>query len=541
MKLAVITLTIGDFFKEMSKITHPYIKAYAEKIGADFIIIDECKISKTTPHWEKFQLLEYLSKYDRVLYIDTDVLIKKDCPNLFDIVPEDKLGAFNEAPFTERRDIAIERISDDYDYKNFQWNGKYYNSGVLVLSKKHRYLFRKPEKEVSNFFEQSYFNLVLIQNNTEMFDLNYKFNRMYCMDQFIGEERFASYIIHYAGFWNRDIAMATILKDKEFIDNITPDYKSKRKIWIQVTGGLGDQIEAEPSIRFMLKKIYPDDDVRVSTHFPEIFAHLPVKCETHDKHIWENCNTQPFTRNSLPSPETFYWRVVSNLLCHTVDYCAMALLARTLPDIDKEIKLTYKAKDLENIHNFTSRNDFSDCVLIHAGKHWESKTFPESWWQEIVDGIIEQGLTPIFIGKDDSTRGVTKLDGRGKSIDLVNLLSLPELFAIISQVPILISNDSAPIHIAGAFNNWIVLIPTCKHPDHILPWRNKSKEYKTSALYKKLTIDDLPSAPTTIEGSVADKVPGKFEDYLPDANDVINEIKKIRGYYEKNGEPGKGI
>ena len=83
MRLAVITIAIGEHYQQLSTLTHPTIRRYADRIGADFIAITEQKISETTPHWEKFQLLDYLNTYDRILYVDTDVLIRKNCPNIF--------------------------------------------------------------------------------------------------------------------------------------------------------------------------------------------------------------------------------------------------------------------------------------------------------------------------------------------------------------------------------------------------------------------------------------------------------------------------
>ena len=146
----------------------------------------------------------------------------------------------------------------------------------------------------------------------------------------------------------------------------------------------------------------------------------------------------------------------------------------------------------------------------------------------MVDGIIDAGLTPVLIGKDlDETCGVLKLDGRGKSIDLTNMLNIKELIAVVSLVPVLVSNDSSPIHLAGAFDNWIVLIPTCKHPDHILPYRNGSKSYKTRALYKKLALDDISTSTAEMRGSGADQLPGKWEDYLPDASSVLQTIQPL--------------
>ena len=120
MRLAVINIAIGEHYQQLSTLTHPTIRRYADRIGADFIAITEQKVSLTTPHWEKFQLLDYLNDYDRILYVDTDVLIRKNCPNIFDAVPETHLGIYNEAPFVAGRDYAIERCAEAYDAKGFK-------------------------------------------------------------------------------------------------------------------------------------------------------------------------------------------------------------------------------------------------------------------------------------------------------------------------------------------------------------------------------------------------------------------------------------
>jgi ADP-heptose:LPS heptosyltransferase len=101
------------------------------------------------------------------------------------------------------------------------------------------------------------------------------------------------------------------------------------------------------------------------------------------------------------------------------------------------------------------------------------------------------------------------------------MLSLHELMAIIDMCPTLVSNDSAPIHIAGAFDNNIILIPTCKHPDHLLPWRNGSKYYKAKAFYKKLMCDDIKSSPTEVYTVLGDGLTGEWDEYLPDVETVV--------------------
>ena len=524
---AIVTIAIGEHYQTLSQLTHPTIRRYADKIGVDFIAITEQKISTTTPHWEKFQILNLLADYDRILYLDTDILIRKNCPDLFEIIPDTHLGVYNEAPFVPDRGYAIERAAEAYNAKDFKWDGKYYNTGVMVISRCHRSLFRKPEQEIFNFYEQSYLNLAIQRQKPSIQELDYKFNRMCCVDKVAGKDRFESYIIHYAGVNYSNTGFSVIQQDLVTIESLPDDYEAQKKVWMIVQGGLGDQVQAEPTIRFAIERLWQGADVRISTHFPELFSHLPATIAKHEEIIWKNTQVEPFTRVTLPGPETVQWRIVSNLMSHTVDFVSMAVLCRILPDIDKTYHLDVDPQAIENIYKFAGIQDFSKCVLIHAGRHWESKSFPLEWWQEILDGVIALGLTPVLVGKNDETRGVQKLNGRGKSIDLTDLLTLKEFIAIISLVPILVSNDSSPVHIAGAFDNWIILIPTCKHPDHILPYRHGSKSYKARAIYKKLALDDMMTSVAEMQGSTADKMPGVWSDYLPETNDVISAIIDI--------------
>ena len=56
-KRAIVTLCIGEKYDRLSELTHPLIKAYANRLQADFIVIDAKKFSLDYhAHFEKFQL-----------------------------------------------------------------------------------------------------------------------------------------------------------------------------------------------------------------------------------------------------------------------------------------------------------------------------------------------------------------------------------------------------------------------------------------------------------------------------------------------------
>lgn len=200
MKTLVLTIAIGAYYERMGDITHPLMRAYAHRIGADFEFISKQKISQTTPHWEKFQIKEYLTRYERVLYLDTDIIVRGDCPNLFEIVPEDALGAFDESTYYTDARGRMEVVAETYHEDISLWDGRYFNTGVLVVSAPHAEVFVKPEKEVSNFHEQTYLNMLFSKKRIPMYPLDFRFNRMHPMNVHTGEPRLASYIVHYAGY-----------------------------------------------------------------------------------------------------------------------------------------------------------------------------------------------------------------------------------------------------------------------------------------------------------------------------------------------------
>ena len=150
-KYAVVTIAIGDYYQKLAKTTHPLIKNYTIKINADFIVWKDSG-NWTLPHYRKLDIKDLLHKYDRVLYIDTDILIRDDAPNLFDIVPEDSVGMLNEAQFTERSLGMFQSFCAEVGYPLKNWNGKYYNSGVMVISRQHHAMLESPPKEFNHFF-----------------------------------------------------------------------------------------------------------------------------------------------------------------------------------------------------------------------------------------------------------------------------------------------------------------------------------------------------------------------------------------------------
>lgn len=523
----VFTISIGQHYNKISKYTLPSIKKYAAKIGADFLNVTEVKKEYITQKWNKFYIHELLNDYKRILYLDIDLIIREDCPSLFDIVPESKLGMFNEGRYSPRLDYLLQ-ASEYYKEPLPKWNGKFYNSGVMVISRKHKQLFKLPNGIDFVETDQPYINLRIQKDKIEMFDLHYNFNRMDILDKFCGISRLNSYIVHYAGA-PAEMIFDVMKKDIRQWKEDYPNFDYKRNIIVSVTAGMGDQLCAEPAIRYTLK-MYPDANVYVASHWPRLFEHLDVPVFQYSE--WNGIQDAIMAMYTCPDEEQSEHKL-SHVLFHPTDFASMSMIKRTIPNLEKTIKLKVDIEDVSYIVDFVNKRNKSNIVLVHPGKWWPSKTFPREWWQEVIDKISKK-YTVALIGKtiedsDTLKQGFVDVTCPENGIDFRDITSLGQLIALVSMSRCLVTNDSAPLHIAGAFDNWIVLMPTCKHPDHILPYRKGTQYYKTHTFYKRLLIDDLEVRHTEFATDTIDKVPaGKtMYDYLPDPDDVVDAVFRI--------------
>jgi len=525
LKKAILTIVSGEKYNQIWERVKPFFENYADKVDADLIVLSDSS-NLPSAHWLKFSMYELLRKqYDRIAFIDADILIRPDSPSLFDIVPEDEFGIFNEGEFLPRAMCLYEVISA-YNLKLPRWNGSdYYNTGVMVVSKMHRHIFKsaKDVKVLRNAFgEQTFINMRLFTSDVKIHQLDYKFNSMSVMDRITGMTRLDSYFMHYAGWGSDSNGNRDILADMDRdIARWKPPYEYKRNIFVYTGGGIGDQVCAEPVYR-ALRRYYPNANLYAKAPFPELFKHQDIiVSEEYPKKGFDAM----YEMNAHPSMIHNRKLQAQHAFVHAVDYVSIACLGRQLPDIDKQIILTYSDEDLAEVKKISP--ELNDLVLVHPGAGWKSKTFPSEWWQKVIDNI--EGRVGI-IGKEvNDKHNYVDVVCPENGVDFRDKLSINELIALLSQANILITNDSAPVHLAGAFDNHIILIPTCKHPDFILPYRNGSKYYKTHTLYKKLLCDTVKEGdlPTDKNHWSIHELPEPIEKYLPEPEEVIEKVEQI--------------
>lgn len=197
MKTAVMTVAIGDSWKRILEVSGPTIEAYARRIGADYVPITQEKFKTQLHAYEKLRVRELLAgEYERVTVIDADCLVRGDTPNLFDMVPAGRFGAYAEPSDKEERRKWLDKTYIDHA-KSLEMKPpgphdyRYFSSGVFVADRSHATMFADPPRFAFCFYEQTYLNLKLLELRLPLFVIPQEFNSWW------GEYRDKAYIPHY--------------------------------------------------------------------------------------------------------------------------------------------------------------------------------------------------------------------------------------------------------------------------------------------------------------------------------------------------------
>lgn len=223
MKKLIFTEASGFVFSRFAELTVPLMKSYAQRIGADFIYQEKERKSKY-PLYGKYEVFNLLNEYDRVLFLDVDIIVRPDSPDIFSIVPQGNFAAFQEGAWCDDNELLarkelLQKIANAHNIEilDFDMTKNYFNAGVFLVDKKHKDLFLMPNEnpimsEITS--EQNLLNLRLFYSKNKTYHLPMCFNSMpFRWSRWYIED---SYFIHYAGT-PTDIRFKTINQDIEYI------------------------------------------------------------------------------------------------------------------------------------------------------------------------------------------------------------------------------------------------------------------------------------------------------------------------------------
>ena len=397
MKLSLVTIVSGTQYQSLATITHLTFQNYANKIGAEFVVVkgDE---------WGRLKAYDLLDKYDRIIFLDTDIIIREDAPSLFQVIPEEWFGAYNLGECFYPFDLKGFVQSHNLDPLNEPFSEKhYYSAGVLVFSKKHKPIFEQPPYKIDskeNF--EPWFNYQL---NKHLFPLSTiknigaRFNRMPFFDN-CNHGRLEFYFIHYAQLLKSmglENLKKLIIEDLLLWDKLKKrNYHIPKKVKIFIGGGLGDQIAAEPVVR-EIRRLHSNDYLTVVSEWPE---------------IWENGSTSyPIESITTPSLQKMLAEIggedfdikyctyinpaytvpigLTHSMMSSTDLSSYAALCRPLPPEKRQIELRYSIDVLSTMLLKLGKDKdwFERAIILHPGITWATRTVPKEIWVSLNKGL----------------------------------------------------------------------------------------------------------------------------------------------------------
>jgi len=99
-------------------------------------------------------------------------------------------------------------------------------------------------------------------------------------------------------------------------------------------------------------------------------------------------------------------------------------------------------------------------VAMAPGARWETKRWPIGHFADVADSLAESGYGIVLVGGADDEGLCAELAGRcaGRPLDASGKLGLLESAAVLAECRLLVTNDSAPLHMAEAVGTPVVAL-----------------------------------------------------------------------------------
>ena len=170
-------------------------------------------------------------------------------------------------------------------------------------------------------------------------------------------------------------------------------------------------------------------------------------------------------------------------------------------------------------------NNNNNYVVIHIGKNWPSRTWPEKSYRELIRGLNDHGYKVALVGFDQSKEpgqydhdkscyafGDFKFEG----VSFMNRTSLDQDYYITKNSEVCVTLDTGQLHLAGCTDTYIVQIGASINPLWRAPYRKGSQKYKYTfvggscssfcasdpqySVIEHATINSVPPLPYCLEG-----------------------------------------
>lgn len=238
---------------------------------------------------------------------------------------------------------------------------------------------------------------------------------------------------------------------------------------------MGDVIAAAPAIKYAIETFHKNNEyhILVKPYYYDLFNYFIPMAKISDQGQPYSYKV-PWQVKYLNTPRSTNARTTS-MNMHLSTFASIQLLNRLIP----EEQLHYLPLPKVDISHFGI--DFSNAVLIVVTFRDEVRKIPFETVAGISEWVLDKGLTPVYIGRIDSSAlwkdspFQLSFDALPKNggIDLLNKTSILELASIMRESRAVVGLDSGPIHVAGTTSVPIVCGFTNVAPEHRIPLRKE--------------------------------------------------------------------
>ena len=241
-------------------------------------------------------------------------------------------------------------------------------------------------------------------------------------------------------------------------------------------GALGDCVATLPAIKYAIDNIWTDGKyhIVVKPYFRPLFFFVPDdKISSIDDPVnftepysfvklndFQMTDVGPASLPGVPAP----------MKLNLVDYASIKLLGQVLED------KAYPQLPTDHIDITKFNLPKNYACIVSNGIH-KARSIPDAELDKIALGLIERGLTPVYIGKTEreiECAGAPNTYGDktkiiAGAIDLIDKTTLMEATAVMANAKYILGTDAGLIHLAGMTKTQIICGYTTLNPNIRLP------------------------------------------------------------------------
>lgn len=180
------------------------VRQYAEKYNIHYQLIQDKRINWIHPTFERFDLFfndRWFEEYDNILYLDTDLIVWPNAPDIFKMYPSLKTFKVCRDRIAEKRttqqhnDTVKDNILKCFDGKELQQNR--FNAGVFMINKNSVGQMKEflDYKNIDTD-DNSLLIYAMLKSKVEVEKMDWRFNKKNGVDCFFGhaygQEKFKS-------------------------------------------------------------------------------------------------------------------------------------------------------------------------------------------------------------------------------------------------------------------------------------------------------------------------------------------------------------